>query len=37
MGIILMISAMVSASNLLVDVVYDWVDRRIRVGDQPRI
>ncbi len=32
MGITLMISAMVIASNLLVDVVYGWVDPRIRVG-----
>jgi peptide/nickel transport system permease protein len=32
MGITLMISAVVILSNLVVDVVYGWIDPRIRVG-----
>jgi peptide/nickel transport system permease protein len=33
MGITLMVSAVVIASNLVVDMVYGWADPRIRVAD----
>ncbi len=34
MGITLMISAVVIASNLLVDVIYGWLDPRIRMKSE---
>jgi ABC-type dipeptide/oligopeptide/nickel transport system permease component len=36
-GITQLISALVIASNLLVDVVYGRLDPLIRVGEQPKI
>ena len=33
MGITLMVSAVVIARNLLVDMIYGWADPRIRVAD----
>jgi len=33
MGITLMISAIVVLSNLVVDVIYGWIDPRIRVSE----
>ncbi len=36
MGITLMISAIVVLCNLLVDLLYGWIDPRIRVGSRAR-